>query len=301
MCENITVRELKVKNPWYAQNGDGIDVESCKNVRIENSIFDVGDDALCMKSGRDEAGRKRNKPTENVFIKYCVVYASHGGFVIGSEMSGGVKNINVENCTFIGTDIGLRFKTTRGRGGVVENININNIFMKDIVGEAILFDMYYAAKDPVPQPGEKREVPKVELKPFDETTPVFKNFNINNVYCDGAEKAIFVRGIPESHINNIKLNNIFIKSKIGIEVQEASAISFNNIEIISNNTNPCVDIVNSDNLTFNGIKFSPKALLGFYILGERSKDIKIENADFKNVVEKYKLDSNVAESVISIK
>jgi polygalacturonase len=301
LCENIVVRNIKVKNPSYAQNGDGIDVESCKNVTIENSIFDVGDDALCMKSGRDEAGRKRNKPTENVFIKDCVVYASHGGFVIGSEMSGGVKNVTVENCTFIGTDIGLRFKTTRGRGGVVENINVKNIFMKDIVGEAILFDMYYAAKDPVPQPGEKREVPKVELKPFDETTPVFKNFNINNVYCDGAEKAIFVRGIPESHINNIKLNNIFIKSKIGIEVQEASAISFNNVEVISNNTNPCVDIVNSDNLTFNGSKFSPKALLGFYILGERSKDIKIENADFKNVAEKYKLDSNVAESVISIK
>jgi polygalacturonase len=301
MCENIVVRNIKVKNPSYAQNGDGIDVESCKNVTIENSIFDVGDDALCMKSGRDEAGRKRNKPTENVFIKDCVVYASHGGFVIGSEMSGGVKNIYVENCTFIGTDIGLRFKTTRGRGGVVENINVKNIFMKDIVGEAILFDMYYAAKDPVPQPGEKREVPKVELKPFDITTPVFKNFNINNVYCDGAEKAIFVRGLPESHINNIKLNNIFIKSKIGIEVQEASSIAFNNVEVISNNTNPCVDIVNSDNLTFNGSKFSPKALLGFYILGERSKDIKIENADFKNVTEKYKLDSNVAESVISIK
>ena len=121
------------------------------------------------------------------------------------------------------------------------------------------------------------------------------------MYCDGAEKAIFVRGLPESHINNIKLNNIFIKSKIGIEVQEASSIAFNNVEVISNNTNPCVDIVNSDNLTFNGSKFSPKALLGFYILGERSKDIKIENADFKNVTEKYKLDSNVAESVISIK
>lgn len=300
MCENIVVRNIIVRNPSYAQNGDGIDVESCKNVRIENSIFDVGDDALCMKSGRDEAGRKRNKPTENVFINDCVVYASHGGFVIGSEMSGGVKNINVENCTFIGTDIGLRFKTTRGRGGVVENININNIFMKDIVGEAILFDMYYAAKDPVPQPGEKREVPKVELKPFDETTPVFKNFNISNVYCDGAEKGIFVRGIPESHINNIKLNNIFIKSKIGIEIQEASSLSFNNVEVISNNTNPCVDIVNSDNLTFSNIKFSPNATLGFYILGEKSKGIKIEKTDFKNVSERYKLDSNLPETVISI-
>jgi len=300
ICENIVVRNINVKNPSYAQNGDGIDIESCKNVNIENSVFDVGDDALCMKSGRDEAGRKRNKPTENVTIKNCVVYASHGGFVIGSEMSGGVKNVNVENCTFIGTDIGLRFKTTRGRGGVVENINVKNIFMKDIVGEAILFDMYYAAKDPVPQPGEKREVPKIEMKPFDETTPVFKNFNISNVFCDGAEKAIFVRGLPESHINNIKLSNIFIKSKIGIVLQEASAISFNHVEVISKETNPCVEIINADNLTFNDMKFTMKADLGFYIYGYKSSAIKIEKTSFDSLKEKYKLESGLSESVISV-
>ena len=162
MCENITVRNVRVKNPWYAQNGDGIDAESCNNVLIENSVFDVGDDALCMKSGRDTEGRKRGMPIENVIIRGCTVYAAHGGFVIGSEMSGGARNIYVNNCTFIGTDIGLRFKTTRGRGGVVENIFIKDIYMKDIPGEAILFDMYYMAKDPVPMAGEKRELPKVE-------------------------------------------------------------------------------------------------------------------------------------------
>ena len=128
MSENITVRNITVKNPWYAQNGDGIDVESCKNVLIENSIFDVGDDGLCIKSGRDADGRKRGMPTENVIIRGCTVYASHGGFVIGSEMSGGARNIYVSNCTFIGTDIGLRFKTTRGRGGVVEDIFIKDIY-----------------------------------------------------------------------------------------------------------------------------------------------------------------------------
>ncbi|HVK47284.1 MAG TPA: glycoside hydrolase family 28 protein, partial [Pseudobacter sp.] len=138
MSEHIIVRDITVRNPWYAQNGDGIDVESCRNVLIENSIFDVGDDALCMKSGRDEAGRKRGIPTQDMIIRNCVVYHAHGGFVVGSEMSGGVKNIYVSNCTFIGTDIGLRFKSARGRGGVVENIYITDIAMRDIVGEAIL-------------------------------------------------------------------------------------------------------------------------------------------------------------------
>ena len=166
MSEHLTVRNVFVKNPWYAQNGDGIDVESCKNVLIENSVFDVGDDGLCMKSGRDAEGRKRAMPVENVIIRGCTVYSSHGGFVIGSEMSGGARNIYVSNCTFIGADIGLRFKTTRGRGGVVENIFIKDIYMKDIPAEAILFDMYYMAKDPVVLAGEKRELPKVEFKPW---------------------------------------------------------------------------------------------------------------------------------------
>ncbi|HVG16968.1 MAG TPA: glycoside hydrolase family 28 protein, partial [Chitinophagaceae bacterium] len=161
MSEHITVRNLTVLNPWYAQNGDGLDLESCKNVLIENSRFDVGDDGICIKSGRDEAGRQRAMPTENVLVKNCVVYHAHGGFVIGSEMSGGAKNIIVEDCTFIGTDIGLRFKTTRGRGGIVENIFIKNISMKNIPGEAILFDMYYAAQDPIPLPGEERKPPVV--------------------------------------------------------------------------------------------------------------------------------------------
>ena len=163
-------------------------------------------------------------PTENVIIRGCTVYASHGGFVIGSEMSGGARNIYVSNCTFIGADIGLRFKTTRGRGGVVENIFIKDIYMKDIPGEAILFDMYYAAKDPIPLAGEKRELPKVEFKPVDETTPVFKNFQISNVYCNGAEKAIFVRGLPEMHVKDIVLENMVLQAKKGIDVQEAPVL-----------------------------------------------------------------------------
>ena len=110
--------------------------------------FDTGDDGISIKSGRDAEGRKRGMPTKDVIVNNCVVYHSHGGFVVGSEMSGGVNNMFVSNCTFIGSDIGLRFKTTRGRGGVVENIYVNNINMKDIPAEAILFDMYYMAKDP---------------------------------------------------------------------------------------------------------------------------------------------------------
>ncbi len=279
MSEHLTVRNVFVKNPWYAQNGDGIDVESCKNVLIENSVFDVGDDALCMKSGRDAEGRKRAMPIENVIIRGCTVYASHGGFVIGSEMSGGARNIYVSNCTFIGTDIGLRFKTTRGRGGVVENIFIKDIYMKDIPGEAILFDMYYMAKDPVPMAGEKRELPVVEVKPVDETTPVFKNFHISNVYCNGAAKGIFIRGLPEMHVRNVVLENMVLQATKGIDVQEASGISFKNIQVISAETNPVVDILNSDNISFDKITYKDGSELLFRVSGDRSKGISIKNTN----------------------
>jgi len=302
MCENLTVRNVFVKNPWYAQNGDGIDVESCKNVLIENSVFDVGDDALCMKSGRDAEGRKRGMPTENVIIRNCTVYAAHGGFVIGSEMSGGARNIYVSNCTFIGTDIGLRFKTTRGRGGIVENIFIKDIYMKDIPAEAILFDMYYMAKDPVALAGEKRELPKVEFKPVDETTPQFRNFHISNVYCNGAEKGIFVRGLPEMHVKDIVLENMVIQAKKGIDVQEASGITFKNIKIISAETNPVIDIVQSDKLVFDNITYKDGSELLFRVSGERSGGISIKNTNAAKAKEKisYELGAN-EKSVTTIK
>jgi len=277
MSEHLTVRNVSVKNPWYAQNGDGIDVESCKNVLIENCVFDVGDDALCMKSGRDAAGRQRGMPVENVTIRGCTVYASHGGFVIGSEMSGGARNMVVTNCTFIGTDIGLRFKTTRGRGGVVENIFIKDIYMKDIVGEAILFDMYYAARDPIPLAGETRALPVVELKPVDETTPVFKNFTISNVVCAGAETGIFIRGLPEMHVQDIVLQNMVLQARKGFDIQEASNISFKQITILSTASNPVIDIVQSDRLSFDAVKIAPSSSLMFRISGDRSGKIMVAN------------------------
>lgn len=279
MSEHITVRNITVKNPWYAQNGDGIDVESCKNVLIENSIFDVGDDALCMKSGRDVEGRKRGMPTENVIIRGCTVYASHGGFVIGSEMSGGVNNVYVSNCTFIGADIGLRFKTTRGRGGIVENIFIKDIYMKDIPGEAILFDMYYAAMDPVPLAGELRALPVVEVKPVNETTPIFRNIKISNVYCTGAGKGIFIRGLPEMHVKDIILENMVLQANKGIDIQEASGITFRNMEIITKEDNPLIDITQSDKLIFENIRYKENVELLFRINGDRSQQINIKNTN----------------------
>lgn len=301
MSEHLTVRNVTVLNPWFAQNGDGIDVESCKNVLIENSKFDVGDDGLCMKSGRDEAGRKRGMPTENVIIRDCQVYHAHGGFVIGSEMSGGARNMWISNCTFIGTDIGLRFKTTRGRGGIVENIFIDNIQMMDIPGEAILFDMYYMSQDPVALHGEKRELPKVETLPVTDATPQFRNFVIKNVVCNGAAKGIFIRGIPEMHVKDIHLENMVLQAEKGIDCQEASGITFKNITILSRQTNPVVDIINSDRLTFDKLFYKKDAELLFRVAGDRTKSINILNTDASKAKEKIQYEFGASEQNVTIK
>ncbi|RDC56731.1 glycoside hydrolase family 28 protein [Pedobacter chinensis] len=293
LCEDLTLRNLQVKNPWFAQNGDGVDVESCKNVLIEGSTFDVGDDGICIKSGRDEAGRKRGVPTENVIIRNNVVYHAHGGFVIGSEMSGGAKNIWVYDCSFIGTDIGLRFKTTRGRGGVVENIYINNINMIDIPGEAILFDMYYAAVDPVPLAGEKRETIKTVTVPVTEATPQFRNFYIKDVVANGADKAIFFRGLPEMNIKDIHLENVTIQARKGIEIIEATGIFLKNVNVITEDTNPVVQIQNGANVSVNGLKYKDGSTLLFNLTGEKTKGIKISATD----VSKAKKSSNIGAEV----
>ncbi|MXV49485.1 glycoside hydrolase family 28 protein [Pedobacter sp. HMF7647] len=300
LCTDLTVKNVYAKNPWYAQNGDGIDVESCRNVLIENSTFDVGDDGICIKSGRDEAGRKRGVPTENLIARNNVVYHAHGGFVIGSEMSGGARNLFVSDCSFIGTDIGLRFKTTRGRGGVVEKIFAKNINMKDITGEAILFDMYYMAQDPIALAGEKRTNPKVQLYPVTEATPVFREFTISDITCNGASKAVFVRGLPEMSISNISFENMVIKSEKGIDLQEAKNISFKNIHLISASSQPLVNVQNTSDLKVDKLQFSSAETL-FKISGIKSKNLLVSNTDTNKAKSKTEFADDASNKSLTIK
>ncbi len=279
MSEHLTIRGLKVKNPWYGTNTDALDLESCSYALVKDCVFDTGDDGICIKSGRDAEGRKRGMPTREVIVDNCTVYHSHGGFVVGSEMSGGASNLYVSNCNFIGSDIGLRFKTTRGRGGVVENVYVSNVDMKDIPGEAVLFDMYYMAKDPVPLSGETREPPKVEFKPVDETTPVFRNFYFRNITCNGAAKGIFIRGIPEMHVQNVNIENATLQADEGIDIQEASGIRLQNIAVYAKKSNPLVYVFNSDGVKLDRIRYADSADVLLQVQGERSANLLFLNSD----------------------
>ena len=236
LCKHLTVENIYVKNPWFAQNGDGIDIESCEFVSVRNSKFDVGDDGICLKSGKDAEGRKRGRPSAHILIENCIVFHGHGGVVVGSEMSGGVHDLFVNNCQFLDTDVGLRFKTMRGRGGVVENVFIRDISMKNIAGEAILFDMYYQGKDPVSTFGNGGETPKIELVPVNEGTPQFKNIFIDNVIAKGAETGLLIRGLPEMPIHHIELTNIDVESNQGYRVIEAKDITLKHAKFTETGT-----------------------------------------------------------------
>lgn len=217
-CEDLTMRHVKVLNEWSAQNGDGIDISGCKNVIIKNCLLNVGDDGICMKS----SGRSETAALQNIVITDCTVYHAHGGFVIGSNTDGGMHNIYVNNCNFMYTDVGLRFKSARDRGGLVDNIFISNIFMKDIQNEAILFDTYY----------ENKAVGNSNIRPtVTDKTPHFCKFTIDNVFCNDAKQAIKIDGLPEMPIEDITFNNIMITAKKGYTEQYAKNIKQNNVVI----------------------------------------------------------------------
>jgi len=230
MCEDIILSHVNIRNPWYAQNGDGLDLESCNRAMILNSTFDVGDDAICIKSGKDKEGRLWHRPCQNVIIEGCTVLHGHGGFTIGSEMSSGARKIYVHNCLFIGTDTGLRLKSTRGRGGVVEDIYIDQINMSHIGGDAFTFDLYYANK-PIAGKADKDASASDPVPAVTEETPCFKNLYISNVICQGAKRAIWFNGLPEMPLDNLQMRNSFFVADKGCEMHYAKNILFENVRI----------------------------------------------------------------------
>jgi len=271
LCTNLTISRVTTKNPAYAQNGDGMDIESCSNFRIEGCTLDVGDDAICIKSGKDEEGRKRGKPTQNGIIRNNIIYKGHGGIVIGSEMSGGARNIFVEDCSFMGTDKGLRFKSTRGRGGVVERIYARNLFMKDIEHEAVFFDLFYFVKFATDGARDNRPV-------AGEGTPVFRNMEFENIICNGAEKGIFVRGLPEMPVQDITIKNSTFHTRIGAELTDAKGITLENVTINCEKS-PVIRIENGNTITFDDIRYPANTSTLIDISGSNSSQIVIRKSN----------------------
>ncbi|HUJ70953.1 MAG TPA: glycosyl hydrolase family 28 protein, partial [Verrucomicrobiae bacterium] len=278
-CEDVTLHNVNVHNEWYAQNSDALDLESCRNVVVRDSTFDAGDDGICLKSGMNERGRRIGMPTENVSIENCIVYHAHGGFTIGSEMSGGVRNIRVNNCVFTGTDIGLRFKSTRGRGGIVEKIYIKNVRMTDIATEAIGFTMYYGGKAPLDAEGELANIDQKPV-PVSEETPQFRDIYIEDVICRGARTAVVLQGLPEMPIRGVHLRNVSLTAETGMVWMDAENITVNNVEI-ANNKGPVLTLFHTRNATIDHLIYPAGAEPVIKVQGATNSNIVITNTDVK--------------------
>ena len=221
MCEFVNVHGVTITNQVPSPNTDGINPESCRWVHISDCHIDVGDDCITLKSGKDEVGRKMALADENIVISNCTMKQGHGGVVIGSEMSGGVRNVAVSNCVFNGTDKGIRIKSQRGRGGVVEGISISNIVMQD-VPEAINITTFYAGSD---KPGD--------VFPVGEGTPVFRDIHISNITARGSKSAGQITGLKEMPIQGVTLENVRIAAQQGFTVRNAKGIVFRDVEIVA--------------------------------------------------------------------
>ena len=223
-CKDLTVDGCYVKNPKEAQNGDGIDVDSCENVIIKNCTFDVGDDAICMKSGKGAEARKKKAPTKGVEVYGCRVFRGHGGFVIGSEMSRGVEKVYVHDCTFIGTDTGIRIKSALGRGGYIRDIEIKNIVMSEIIRDCITISLNYGSKSFLDIADN--------ITTFDaDDIPIVEDIAISGISCDGASRFLHVDGLQSSPVKNITLSDCTAVADTVTQIANARDLTFSNVTV----------------------------------------------------------------------
>jgi polygalacturonase len=259
--ENVTIENVTIENPGNSPNTDGIDPSSCRNVRISDCHISVGDDCIVLKSGRDEDGREADAPTENIAITNCTMLNGHGGVVIGSEMSGDVRRVTISNCIFEGTDRGIRLKTMRGRGGIVEDIRVSNIVMHNIVEEGITLNMRY-------QPTSE--------EPLTERTPAFRKIHFSNISIVNAKKGITLYGLEERNIDQITFNDISIQSEIGIISEYADNLNFNNIVLETKSEEP-IRFNNCDNIIIDQLQLLNPPIATNAILLNKCNSVKISN------------------------
>ena len=210
----LIIRNTHVFNEAWAQNGDGIDISACKGVIIYNTTVNAGDDGICMKSSGN--GDSTHAALENVLIAECTVFRAHGGFVIGSNTDGGMRNIFVTGCFFDGSDVGIRVKSNVGRGGLVKDIYIQDIRMHNIVHEAISFDTWYEAANTV---GSLEKMPE------------FRDFHISNISCKGAGAAMLFRGQPQMPVHDIYFENIAIQADKAVTAEAIRNIQFKHVKL----------------------------------------------------------------------
>ena len=234
-CENVLVTGVSFVS--HGANGDGIDIDSSRNVRVSDCYFDTEDDCIVIKSGRDADGRRIGRASEFITITNCVMYRGHGAVVIGSEMSGGVRDVSASNIVCYGTDRGIRLKTGRGRGGVMENMRFDNWVIHEAGSEAIQISTSY-----------------VDLPPeeFSERTPTIRNISISNITIVDARQAINIAGLEEQPVEGIRLSDIRADGQVGMTCELANDIELHDVRL-DVDYGPAFRFSNAENLLLDNV------------------------------------------------
>ena len=277
-CKNIIIRGLNIDT--HGPNNDGIDPDSCKNLLVEHCTFNTGDDCMVLKSGYNQDGWRVAIPTENVVMRHCTGKEGHGGLVIGSEMSGDVRNVYMHDCQFDGTDHAVRIKSRIDRGGVVENVWVENVQAKNLKRDVIIMNMDYGS--------DRQEV--LVKKP-----PLFRNIHFKNITAEDAPIGIVITGVSESLIQAISFENVTIGSKQGVVANHFKDASFKNVKI-SVTKGPVFDLTNAQGIT---IDFASESTLPFLQLnGADSSNVVIESRGSTPI---YNLGEGVPKDAVLLK
>ncbi|HEY4788523.1 MAG TPA: glycosyl hydrolase family 28 protein [Bacteroidales bacterium] len=238
--ENAVVRDVIVETYPGVHTG-GIYVDSSKDIRISDCFIETGDDGIVLKSGKDADGLRVNRPTENVSITNCTIRRAHGAITLGSETAGGIRNIVVSNITCQGTQIGIRIKSRRGRGGFIEDVRFSNLTMEE-VGQAINITNYYQMEGETKTPEE----------PVSNRTPIFRNIAISNITIHNARVAIYVEGLPEMPISGLRISDVAAVCKIGLKASNTTAMELHHVQLNAE-TGPTFMVRNSKDLELDGV------------------------------------------------
>ena len=267
-CDTVVIRGVTV-NSIGIPMGDGIDIESSKNVLIEYCTLSCGDDSYTMKAGRGMDGLRVNKPTENIIVRNCLTKKAHGGITCGSETAGMIRNLYVHDCVFLDTRYAIRFKTRRPRGGGGENLYFERIRI-NAENHAFAWDMLGSPK----WVGELAD--RLPARPVNKLTPKYENIGAKDIIIENAEYFVKAQGIPESPIKNVSIENVIVKCSSPFDLRDMQNVTFSNIKISSFNAN--LDILDSKNLKFNNVKLNSTNNLNLQIKGEFSDSIFIESS-----------------------
>jgi polygalacturonase len=244
-CDDVIIRGITV-NSVGIPRGDGIDIDSSTNVLIEYCTLSCGDDCFTMKAGRGLDGIRVNKPTSNVVVRYCLSKKGHGGVTCGSETAGVIQNLYVHDCVFSDTNVGIRFKTRRPRGGGGRNLIYERLRLKNC-NLAIQWDMLGSRK----YVGELAD--RYHIRQKNTLTPFYESIRISDILVEDSPLFLNAVGLPESPINNVAIRNVEATCKKFIEAQDVVDFTFNNIKLIGKDLNIQMD--SSKNIVFSNLYF----------------------------------------------